>query len=155
MLLAIEITILAVAYVGFSVTTQRKLTNPKRTFEIQQEIKKKTTELNEMVKAKASQEQLAKKQKEVTGLLSESMRSQMKPMFVILPIFLVIFYLVFPAVFSTNPNVTVLSMNVNYKTYFIAVSFVLGLVLSMSFMLYDKIKLGAKKQEASVPPQGA
>lgn len=154
-MLAIEITILAVAYVGFSVTTQRKLTNPKRTFEIQQEIKKKTTELNEMVKAKASQEQLAKKQKEVTGLLSESMRSQMKPMFVILPIFLVIFYLVFPAVFSTNPNVTVLSMNVNYKTYFIAVSFVLGLVLSMSFMLYDKIKLGAKKQEASVPPQGA
>ena len=57
-MLAIEITILAVAYVGFSVTTQRKLTNPKRTFEIQQEIKKKTTELNEMVKAKASQEQL-------------------------------------------------------------------------------------------------
>lgn len=150
----LEITILAMAYVVFSVTMQRKLTNPKRTFEIQQEIKKKTNELNEMVKAKASQDQLAKKQKEVTGLLSESMRSSMKPMFVILPIFFIMFYLVFPAVIPASTQVNVFAMKFDYKTYFIIVSFIVGFVLSMSFMLYDKVRLG-KKPAAEQPPQTA
>lgn len=154
-MIGIEVTILALAYVAFSITMQRKLTNPKRTYEIQREIQEKTKELNEMSKNKASPDQLAKKQKEVTTLLSESMRSQMKPMFVILPIFFVVFYLVFPAAFPSNPNVTVpvVSWTLNYKTYFIAVSFVLGFVLSMGLMLNDKIKLGAAKKPESPQPQ--
>ena len=154
-MIGIEVTILALVYVAFSVTTQRKLVNPKRTFEIQREIQVKTKELNEMVKNKASQDLLAKKQKEITGMLSESMRSQMKPMFVILPIFFVLFYLVFPAVFASNPNVTVpvLSMTFNYKTYFIIVSFVLGFALSTSLMIYDRVRLSkGKKQEGEQTP---
>jgi uncharacterized membrane protein (DUF106 family) len=153
-MIEIVVTAIAIAYVAFSVTAQRKLTNPKRTYEIQQVIKDKTKELNEMSKNKASQEQMAKKQKEITGLLSESMRSQMKPMFVILPVFFIMFYVVFPAIFPTNPNVSVLSMDFDYKTYFILVSFVLGFVLSMSLMIYDKVRLGGSKKQEGQAQEG-
>lgn len=148
-MIGIEITIIAVVYVFFSVTTQRKLTNPTRTYEIQQIIKEKSKELNELVKNKASQEQMAAKQKEVTALLSESMRSQLKPMFVILPVFLILYYIIFPAVFPSNPNITLFSNPFNYRLYFIIVSFVLGLILSVGMMVYDKIRMSKAQKQAA------
>jgi len=124
---------------------QRKLTNPRRNCEIQQQIKDKTKELNEMSKNKASNEQLATKQKEVTALLSESMRSQFKPMLVMLPVFFLVYYLVLPSIFPSDLMITVLSSSFDYKTYFIIVSFVFGFALSMGMMAYDKKRL-AKAQ---------
>ena len=139
--LGIEVTLIAVAYVCTSVLLQRKLTNPLRTYEIQNTIKKKTQELTELTKRNADQKELSAKQGEITSLLSESMRSQMKPMFVVLPIFLVLYYLIFPAIFPSTADISVFSMIVGYKTYFIAVAFVLGLVLSMSLMARDKARM--------------
>lgn len=151
--LGIEVTALAFAYVCLSVLLQRKLTNPRRTYEIQDIIKKKTQELQEMAKKNADQKAMAAKQGEITGLLSESMRSSMKPMFVVLPIFLVLYYLIFPQIFPATLTVTVLSMTLGYKTYFVAVAFILGIVLSMSLMAIDKAKM--KKAAQLVQQEGA
>lgn len=140
-LLGIEVTVVAVAYVVLSVILQRKLANPRRTYEVQDIIKKKTNELTELSKNKADQAVLAAKQKEITGLLSESMKSSMKPMFVVLPIFLVLYYLVFPNVFSPTLTVQLFSWNLGYKTYFVVIAFVLGFVISTSLMVYDKAKM--------------
>ena len=140
-LLGIEVTVVAVAYVILSVMLQRKLANPRRTYEVQDIIKKKTNELAELSKNKADQAVLAAKQKEITGLLSESMKASMKPMFVVLPIFLVLYYLVFPNVFPSTLTVTLFSMNLGYKTYFVAIAFVLGFVISTSLMAYDRAKM--------------
>lgn len=152
-LLGIEVTLVAVAYVLISISLQRKLANPRRTYEVQDIIKKKTKELTELSKNSATQAQMAAKQKEITGLLSESMKSQLKPMFVVLPLFLVLYYLVFPSIFPVTLTVSLLSMNLGYKTYFIAIAFVLGFVISMSLMAYDKAKM--KKEAARLAQQAA
>jgi uncharacterized membrane protein (DUF106 family) len=146
-MIGIEITLIALVYVIFSISMQRKLTNPKRTYEIQDAIKQKSKELSELSKNRASQEQLMAKQKEVTALLSESMRSQLKPMFVILPVFFIMYYVLFPAAFPSNSTVTLISVKFNYKTYFIVLAFVFGLALSVIMMLRDKAKM--KKLEAN------
>jgi uncharacterized membrane protein (DUF106 family) len=149
-MIGIEITIIAFVYVIFSISTQRKLTNPKRTYEIQEAIKQKSKELSELSKNRASQEQLLAKQREVTTLLSESMKSQLKPMFVILPIFFILYYVLFPAAFPSDATVTLLSMKFNYKTYFIILAFVFGLVLSIIMMMRDRAtmkKAGSNQSE--------
>jgi uncharacterized membrane protein (DUF106 family) len=148
-MMELVITALAIVYVIFSVTMQRKLTNPSRTQEIQKLIKDKSKELNDLAKGGASQEQMAKKQKEVTTLLSESMRSQMKPMFVILPIFFIMFYVVFPAVFPADLKVDFLSAPWDYKSYFIMVSFVVGIATSLGMSVYDKMRLAKKQKQAA------
>ncbi|VVB76797.1 Uncharacterised protein [uncultured archaeon] len=154
-MLGIAITLVAVAYVLTSAFLQRKLVNPRRVYEVQETIKKKTNELNEMSKSKASPEAMLAKQKEVTALLSSSMKSQMKPMFVVFPIFLVLYYLVLPAAFPATLKVTVpiLSMQLDYKSYFIMIAFVLGFAISMALMVYDRSK--AKKAAPAVPAAGA
>jgi uncharacterized membrane protein len=86
----------------------------------------------------------------VTALLSESMKSQLKPMFVILPIFFVMYYVLFPAIFPSDSTVTLLSMKFDYKTYFIILAFVFGLALSIIMMARDRIKM---KKEASNAPE--
>ncbi|MGA3020797.1 MAG: EMC3/TMCO1 family protein [Candidatus Micrarchaeales archaeon] len=149
-MIEIEITIIALVYVIFSISTQRKLINPKRNYEIQDAIKQKSKELSELSRNKASQEQLLAKQREVTALLSESMKSQLKPMFVILPIFFVMYYVLFPAIFPSDSTVTLLSMKFDYKTYFIILAFVFGLALSIIMMARDRIKM---KKEASNAPE--
>lgn len=150
MAVGIEITMVALVYVVFSVVVQRKLVDMKRMQEVQEIIKGKSKELNELSKNKASQDVLMAKQKEITSLLGQSMKSQLKPMFVVLPIFFVVYYLVFPAVFTTNPSVTVpiISMTLNYKSYFIAVAFVAGIILSMALMLRDRMRLAKEKKAA-------
>ncbi len=155
MVVGIEITVIAVVYVLFSVFTQRKLIDMKRMQEVQEVIKAKSKELNDMAKQRVSQEVLMAKQKEITTLLGQSMKSQLKPMFVVLPIFFVMYYLVFPAVFVTNPNVTVpiISMTMNYKSYFILVAFVLGLLLTGVLMLRDRMRLAKEKKQAESAEQ--
>jgi uncharacterized membrane protein (DUF106 family) len=147
--LGIEITIIGVLYSIFAIAVQRKLIDTKRLYEMQDVIKAKSKELNDLVKNKASEETLALKQKEITGLLGESMRSSFKPMFVILPIFLVIYYLIFPVVFPTKASITVpvISMTFSFNTYFIIITFVSGMVLSMALMAYDKSKIAKAKSQ--------
>lgn len=145
-MIGILITLAAVAYVLLSVFLQRKLVNMRRVSEVQEIIKKKTKELTDMSKGGADQAALSAKQKEITSLLSESMRSQLKPMFVVLPLFLLLYYLVLPAVFPPPLNVSVFSMTLDYRAYFIMVSFILGFVLSTALMVRDRSR--AKKQLA-------
>ena len=150
MVVGIELTVFAIVYVLFSVGVQRKLVDMRAMQEVQEVIKAKSKELNDMSKSGASQEKLAEKQKEITSLLGQSMKSQLKPMIVVLPIFFVVYYLIFPAVFTTNPNITLplLGWSINYKTYFIAVAFVAGMALSLGLMLNDKLRIAKDKKMA-------
>lgn len=149
MVLGIEITVIAIVYVLFSVFVQRKLVDMKHMQEVQDTIKQKSKELNEMVKAKAAQEQLALKQKEITSMLGQSMRSQFKPMFVVLPVFFVLYYLVFPAVFPSSLKITVpfVSWTLGYQTYFIAVAFIAGMILSFGLMARDRARIAREKRQ--------
>ncbi len=134
-----EVTLLALGYVLFSVVVQRLLVPMVQMFEMQETIKVKTKELNDLIKNHATENQIAEKQKEVTTLLSTNMRVQLKPMLVILPIFYILFYYVFPMVFPTNPNVVFLSYTLSYKTYFILIALIAGILASLGTSLYYKI----------------
>ncbi len=87
---------MAVAYTLISIFAQRKLTNPKRMREIQYKAKMMQKEMNEMMKNKASQEELMAKQKEFMPLMGEQMKNSMKPMLVILPLLLIVYYVIMP-----------------------------------------------------------
>jgi uncharacterized membrane protein (DUF106 family) len=142
-----ELTIIALslAYTLISVILQRKLTNPKRNREIQATIKLHTKELNALVKSNASKEQIAKKQGEVMPLMSESMRSSMKPMLVILPMFFVVYYMALPAL-PAQLGLTTADAAKTVQSLFFWVVFVFGILSSVVVLIYDRI---ATKKEAA------
>lgn len=150
-MIAVELGIGALLYILLSLLLQRKFGNPMRLAEIQTIMNKKYKELTELSKT-ADQALLSAKQKEITPLMSEMMKIQYKPMFVVMPVFLVIYYLILPALFPTSPTVQLLSFTLSYKNYFIAVSFVAGLALSLCVSAYDKARV-AKRQQAQAAPQ--
>jgi uncharacterized membrane protein (DUF106 family) len=136
----IIILIIAVVYALGSVALQRKVSNAKKLRQTQSKVQKVSKELNEMVKNKASQEAIAAKQKEMMPLLSESMKSSIKPMFVILPLFLVVYYVLVPALPFASGNVK------SVQGFFFIAVFVIGFIAAIILMINDRRI--TKKEEA-------
>jgi len=130
----IMIIVIAVAYTAISILAQRKLTNPKRMREIQYKAKVMQKEMNEMLKNKAPQEELMAKQKEFMPLMGEQLKSSMKPMLVILPLLLIVYYVIMPVLPLGAGNLT------GSKELFFIVVFGLGIVSAIVILLYDKGK---------------
>ena len=84
------------------------------------------------------------KQKEITELASESMKHQIKPTLIILPIFFLLFYVLLPKLFPSTLTITVLSYTLPYKTFFIVASFILGMLSSILLAAYERVM--AKRQ---------
>ncbi len=132
---------LAVAYTFISIFLQRKLSNPKRIAEIQGIIKENSARLKELTKQGASTEEIMAKQKEVLPLMTETMKYQFKPMLIIMPLFLLLYYLVVPSLASTfkmSSSVHLMSFNFSNMNFFFVITFVLGLIVSVTFMIYDR-----------------
>jgi uncharacterized membrane protein (DUF106 family) len=136
------IVILAVIYAMVSVVIQRKLSNAKRLREIQAHIAKVTKEMNAMMKAKASDAEIAAKQKEMMPLLGESMKSSLKPMFVILPMFLIVYYVLVPMIPFPAP-----ATPKNIQQFFFIAVFISGIVSAVCLMVYDK-RLTKREEQA-------
>lgn len=129
----IIVAVIAIAYALVAVVVQRKLSNAKRLREIQAQISKTTKEMNQMVKAKAPEAEIMAKQKEMMPLLGESMRSSMKPMFVILPMFLIMYYVLIPRL-PLGADATSKSI----QSFFFIVVFIVGIITALIMMIYDK-----------------
>ncbi len=129
----IIIIVIAVAYAMLAVIIQRKLSNAKRLREIQAEISKVTKEMNKMMKDKVPEAQIVAKQKEMMPLLGESMKSSMKPMFVILPMFLIVYYVLVPMIPFGAP-----ATPKSIQQFFFIVVFISGIVSAIVLMIYDK-----------------
>jgi uncharacterized membrane protein (DUF106 family) len=135
------VIVIAVVYTAVSILAQRKLSNPKRMREIQYKAKMMQKEMNEMLKNKAPQEQLMAKQKEFMPLMGEQLKSSMKPMMVILPLLLVVYYVLMPVLPLGAGN-----LNSSKELFFIVV-FALGIVSAIVIMVYDRAK--TKKEIAA------
>lgn len=152
-IVVIELACIALGYAVFSIFLQRKLSNIDRMYEVRDRMNAHTKELVEMGKRQESKEVIAAKQQELTKLATESMKSQMKPMFVLLPITIILYYVLLPMGFpNQNATVTIFSLQLSYKTFFIASIFIIGIVLSVSMQIYDKRRLRIKKQNSTVDP---
>ncbi len=141
---------IGVAYVVLSVVIQRKLGNPKRMRELQKRIQDISKEMNALVKNKAPQEEVSAKQKELMPLMGENMKTSMKPMFALLPVFLLLYYVLLPAGFSSwagHYYVTIFGDKLGYLGVFFVVVFTLGMISTAIIMVYDRKK--AKEEKAA------
>lgn len=140
--LAAILVAIAVLYAIGSIFLQRKLTNPKRMREIQRTIKEHSNKLSALVKSGATKEEIAARQSQIMPLLSESMKSQMKPMFVVLPLFIVLYYFLVPGIINTmgaaKSTVTFIVPNLSYQYFFFLVEVIIGMAASVTVMVYDR-----------------
>lgn len=138
------IVALAVIYTVSSVFLQRKLSNPKKMRQIQRTIKEHTKKLNEMIKNKATKEEITAKQSEIMPLMSESMKNQMKSMLVVFPIFLLLYYELLPqlanAMGFAQDSINLMGFALNYQTFFFVIIFMTGIISTITIMVYDRKK---------------
>lgn len=131
-------------YTAGAATLQRKLVNPRKSRELQDQIRVYTKEIQEMVKRNAPKEEISAKQGQMMPLMKQSMTMNLKSTFILIPSFIVIYYLIIPHLFgSLGTDVvafTIGSYNVSlqYRGLFFVVVFVLGLATSMGVLLYDR-----------------
>lgn len=146
-LIIVAIIAIGIAYTFFSVFLQRKLVDPKRMREIQAKVNQISKEMNAMVKRNAPKEEISGKQKELMPLMSENMKKQFKPMIVILPIFLIVYDVLLKMAFGGYANAVVnFIFPMNYQNLFFATVLILGLIMSMVILIYDRKK--AKEEQA-------
>ncbi|MGC8567699.1 MAG: EMC3/TMCO1 family protein [Candidatus Micrarchaeia archaeon] len=146
----------ALAYIGITILLQRKLVNTKRLRELQMKSSMLAKELKEMAKAQASNEELLAKQREMFPIMSETMKAQLKPMLVILPLYLAIAYLALPTVIK--PFATKTTNFAVYQSFFFILILVIGMIAQGIIMVYDRRKMkqefpDAYKKPASEPGQ--
>ncbi|MDE1851518.1 MAG: DUF106 domain-containing protein [Candidatus Micrarchaeota archaeon] len=149
--LLIIIPLVAVAYVLVTVALQRKISNVERMRELQKSMKDKMKEVNDMIKSNADKATIDAKSKELNAIASENMKHTMKSSLVVLPIMLVVFYYLLPLAFgSSSFTVDILSFKLNYRTYFIAMALVIGLLSSAVLSFYDKRRMKQKEAAKTV-----
>ncbi len=148
----IPIVIIAVVYIVTTLVIQRKATDTKKMRSVQLQIQEITKQLNEMIKNKAPNEEISKKQKEVMPLVTSSLKMQLKPMFMIFPLFILIYYILLPHLFGqySKDTVTLFSFQLNYLMFFFAIVFLLGIISSIGILIYDKKKAAKEKVEFDV-----
>jgi uncharacterized membrane protein (DUF106 family) len=149
---------IAIVYTFTSVALQRRLADPKKLREMQDRMKSLSSELNSMIRSNAAQDAIKAKQQELMPLMSTSMMAQFKPMLVILPIFLVLYYWILPqTMFGPAAQVQFFILRGSAaQVIFFMVVFVLGLVSSFVVLSYDKKKAKEEREaraHASSPAQ--
>lgn len=149
---AMELIAIAAVYATFTLLLQRRLANVDKMYEIRARMNEGTKRLTEIIKNKASKEEIAEKQKEVMAISSESMKLQLRSMIVILPLFLILYYFLLPLKFNLSSTLTILSYTISYHTFFIAILFVIGILLSIGFSMYDRRRLGDKYKFGLMQP---
>ncbi len=139
--IALEVVILGVAYASVAFFLQRKVSNIDKVNEIRNKINVHQKELNEMMKNKVPNTDLEKKQQEMMAMLSESMKYQMKGMFVVVPMFILFYYFLLPAAFTgISGNIaTLFTLGFTYQTLFVGSAFVTGIILLISVTIVTKL----------------
>lgn len=152
MLAAAAIVVFAIAYTLLTIVLQRKLVKMERVYEIQEIMKQKTKELTDLSKNGTATDEFKAKQAELMKLTTESMKNQIKPMVVIFPIFIIVYYLLLPmllpplGITAKSSLASAFSINFNYRSLFILTLFVSGLIGSFSLMAVDKARRKKKKE---------
>ncbi|MCL4363261.1 EMC3/TMCO1 family protein [Candidatus Marsarchaeota archaeon] len=145
---ALIIVGLGIFEVSLSVLMQRKLVNPKRMRELQARLKSISKEMNALIKSNAPKEQISAKQSEIMPLMKENMTMSFKPMIVIFPIFIIVYYVLLPALAGKADYIlNFIGIPLTYNLVFIATVFILGLISSIAILLYDRKKAKEEAKE--------
>ncbi len=143
-ILIIELIGVAFVYAMFSLLLQRKLGNVDKMYEIRARMNQHQKALMDLVKSNAAKEEISMKQKEVMDVSTESMKLQFKPMLVVFPAFMLLYYVLLPMHFNMAASLTILSYTLSYHWFFVGILFVAGILLSTVFSIYDRRRLKDK-----------
>lgn len=148
----VPIIMIAVAYIIGTLVIQRKAADTKKMRSVQLQIQEITKQLNEMIKNKVPNDEISKKQKEVMPLVTSSLKMQLKPMFIIFPLFMLVYYVMLPHLFGqySKDTITLFSFQLNYLMFFFAIVFLLGIISSIGILIYDKKQAAKEKTEFDV-----
>lgn len=148
---ALSIILIGIAYAVFAIVLQRKINDPKKMRALQKQINDLTKEINEMAKRK---EDVTEKQKLIMPLMGDTMKLQMRTIFVVLPLFFLVYYGAIPFLYHPffGTEYTII-YPMSYQTLFFATVFVLGFVLSFAILEYDKRKAKEEAGESSTSSQ--
>lgn len=148
----VPIIMIAVVYIIGTLVIQRKAADTKKMRSVQLQIQEITKQLNEMIKNKVPNDEISKKQKEVMPLVTSSLKMQLKPMFIIFPLFMLVYYVMLPHLFGqySKDTITLFSFQLNYLMFFFAIVFLLGIISSIGILIYDKKQAAKEKTEFDV-----
>ncbi len=151
-ILVIELIGVAFVYAMFSLLLQRRLGNVDKMYEIRARMNQHQKALMDLVKNNAAKEEISRKQKEVMDVSTESMKLQFKPMLVVFPAFILLYYVLLPMHFNMAANLTILSYTLSYHWFFVGILFVVGILLSTVFSIYDRRRLKDKYKFGLMQP---
>jgi uncharacterized membrane protein (DUF106 family) len=147
--LELEIVGFAALYSIVAILIQRVIVDTKKMRELNLQVRELQKEMNELVKSKAPQEHIMNKNKEMMPLLSETMKKQMKPMLVLLPLSLIVYGAVVPFIFAGAKGTYIdFIWKLSYTTFFIVSLFIIGFVIAMFVQVYDKKKALEERKAA-------
>lgn len=140
----IELAAIAVGYALFSIVLQRKIVNIDKMYEIRARMNEHQNALMALIKSNADKEAISQKQKDVMNVSTESMKQVYKPMIVILPLYALLYYLLLPKLFNMSATLNILSFTLSYHLFFVALTVIIGLIISQIFTFSDKRRLKDK-----------
>ncbi len=150
----ILITLLGIAAVdvAISILIQRTISNAEKTYHLQRKLNDHMSDLKEMTKRNASQQEMLAKQNEMMKVSMESTKHQMKSMPVLLVVSIAFYFFILPAIFPSGQyTYNLLVTQVKYtgfqdNIYFII--FTIAISLSVQFILRKRdAKVFGKKYE--------
>jgi uncharacterized membrane protein (DUF106 family) len=142
--IAIELVLIALAYVMVSIVIQRKFSNIKRIREIKMEMNEHQAHLRKEGKT-MSKEELDAKTKKMLELQTEMIRHTFKASLIIMPISLILIYYLIPLAFPGTATIDVFSFNLSYRTFVVLMAFIFSLISQMALTQYDNA--AARKAE--------
>ncbi len=142
------IILIGIGEIALSTLLQRKLGNPKKAREIQAHMNRVSKELKELIKNKAPKDIVSSKQKEIMPLANASMKLSLKPMIVLFPLFIVIYYVVIGMFLSGWQKYVInFIIPLHYKGFFIAFVLIFGMTVGVIISLYDRKKIKESEKD--------
>lgn len=142
----LALMLFGIAYSVLVLKLQRTFSNPKRMMEINKEMKVLIKDMQAAIKRG---ENVAEHQKRHLTLMNETMKLQLKTTFMIIPLFLVFYYLIVNPIFIrfAADEVVIFGIQITYYWVFIIASMLFGFAAGILLRKRDARRLQAKAMQ--------
>jgi uncharacterized membrane protein (DUF106 family) len=153
-----ELVAISIIDVVVSILLQRAIANTEKTYHLQNKMQRHMKEHKELMDRKASAEELAAKQKEITQTMSDTMMHQFRATPVLFLVSIALYFFILPTLFPTTNINTFPILGFKYPSFqdnyfFIGVTFVIGFVVQIALSRYDKKRFDLKYGVTAGQPQ--
>jgi uncharacterized membrane protein (DUF106 family) len=151
---------IAVLDVAISISIQRTVSNAEKTYHLQKKLNEHMSDLKEMSKRNASQQELAAKQSEMMKVSMENTKHQMRSMPVLLVVSVAFYFFILPSIFPAgHGTLNLFVTTITYGTfqdsiYFIVFTLVISLTVQFLLRRRDERVYGKKYRELKEAESG-